>query len=427
MPTSGAPTLLIAGIPMHRIKDVDPHQDTLNKMRAIGRLRGRVLDTSTGLGYTAIEAARSADQVVTIEVDPAVLEVARRNPWSRDLFQRANITQVVGDSYEELLGFAEGSFDAIIHDPPAMRLAGDLYSGEMYRRLYRVLRDGGRLFHYIGDPDSKSGRSVTRGWRCAWKRRALARCAPARRPLACWPARGAAGPAAALGLQPADAHAGRHRRQPPGQRLERGAARPLPGHQGRVHALGRAELLQVPGLFLAQLGGNVSQPRLAQLRPDGGAELVRAGPVRRGPAAQEGHRLTDGAHVDRRARHQGVARVEGALRSTATMSTRSAFMSAASRPGRVPLVSSLMAIPRPRMPRKRSGRPAERVGSPPEMHTPSSSPWRVPSQRSRSPTEMTSGATWPDSLSAAIIQRLWQYPQFRLHPARKTLAAICPG
>ncbi len=163
MPTSGAPTLLIAGIPMHRIKDVDPHQDTLNKMRAIGRLRGRVLDTSTGLGYTAIEAARSADQVVTIEVDPAVLEVARRNPWSRDLFQRANITQVVGDSYEELLGFAEGSFDAIIHDPPAMRLAGDLYSGEMYRRLYRVLRDGGRLFHYIGDPDSKSGRSVTRG------------------------------------------------------------------------------------------------------------------------------------------------------------------------------------------------------------------------------------------------------------------------
>jgi predicted methyltransferase len=163
MPTSGAPTLLIAGIPMHRIKGVDPYQDTLNKMRAIGRLRGRVLDTSTGLGYTAIEAARSAEQVVTIEIDPAVLEVARLNPWSRDLFQRANITQITGDSYEEVAALPEASFDAIIHDPPAMRLTGDLYSGEMYRRLYRVLRDGGRLFHYIGDPDSKSGRSVTRG------------------------------------------------------------------------------------------------------------------------------------------------------------------------------------------------------------------------------------------------------------------------
>lgn len=163
MPTSRAPTLVLAGIPMHRIKDVDPLEDTRNKMRAIGALRGRVLDTSTGLGYTAIEAARTASQVITIEIDPAVLEVARQNPWSEGLWSRENIRQVVGDSFEEVARFGEGQFDAILHDPPAMRLTGDLYSGEMYRRLYRVLRRGGRLFHYVGDPDSKSGRSVTRG------------------------------------------------------------------------------------------------------------------------------------------------------------------------------------------------------------------------------------------------------------------------
>ncbi len=34
MPTRRAPTLLISGLPMHRIKDVDPWEDTQNKIRA---------------------------------------------------------------------------------------------------------------------------------------------------------------------------------------------------------------------------------------------------------------------------------------------------------------------------------------------------------------------------------------------------------
>ena len=42
-------------------------------------------------------------------------------------------------------------------------MAGELYSGEFYRDLFRVLKRKGRLFHYIGDPDSRSGRNVTRG------------------------------------------------------------------------------------------------------------------------------------------------------------------------------------------------------------------------------------------------------------------------
>ena len=29
--------------------------------------------------------------------------------------------------------------------------------------MYRVLRVSGRVFHYIGDPQSRSGRNVTRG------------------------------------------------------------------------------------------------------------------------------------------------------------------------------------------------------------------------------------------------------------------------
>jgi predicted methyltransferase len=163
MPTQGAPTLLISGILMHRIKGIDPHRDTLIKVRTISPLQGRVLDTCTGLGYTAIQAAKVADEVVTVELDPTVLEVARLNPWSQPLFGDPRIQQIVGDSFEEVQGFEDGAFSRILHDPPMFGLAGELYSGECYRHLFRILKPKGRMFHYIGDLDSRSGRRVARG------------------------------------------------------------------------------------------------------------------------------------------------------------------------------------------------------------------------------------------------------------------------
>lgn len=162
MPTESAPTLLVSGIAMHRIKDCDPLRDTQAKVRTLRPLTGRVLDTSTGLGYTAIAAARTAEEVLTVEIDPGVIALARENPWSRELFADPRIARVMGDSFELVQGMPDGSFHRILHDPPAMRLSGDLYSTEMYRHLYRLLRRGGRLFHYVGDPQSKSGRNVTR-------------------------------------------------------------------------------------------------------------------------------------------------------------------------------------------------------------------------------------------------------------------------
>ncbi len=162
-PTLGAPTMLVSGIPMHRIKDTDPHQDTLEKIRTIKPVVGQVLDTATGLGYTAIEAARTAEHVTTIELDPTALKVCRHNPWSQELFNNPKITQVIGDSFDVVAEMEAGRFTRVIHDPPTFSLAGDLYSGEFYRELYRVMRNRSLLFHYIGDPESKSGRSITVG------------------------------------------------------------------------------------------------------------------------------------------------------------------------------------------------------------------------------------------------------------------------
>lgn len=162
-PTRHAPTMLVSGITMHRIKGIDPYEDTLRKVKTIAPITGRVLDTATGLGYTAIEAAKTASEVVTIELDPAGLKVAQRNPWSRALFTNDRITQIVGDTFEEVQQFPPNHFARIIHDPPMFSLAGELYSGAFYRDLYRILTRNGRLFHYIGDLQSTSGRSIVPG------------------------------------------------------------------------------------------------------------------------------------------------------------------------------------------------------------------------------------------------------------------------
>jgi predicted methyltransferase len=58
----------------------------------------QVLDTATGLGYTAIATARCphVNEVVTIEVDHAPLELCRYNPWSQELFASNKIKMLQG-------------------------------------------------------------------------------------------------------------------------------------------------------------------------------------------------------------------------------------------------------------------------------------------------------------------------------------------
>lgn len=163
LPTRRTPSMLIAGFTMHRIVDTDPMEDTLKKIATLTPITGRVLDTATGLGYTAIEAAKTAEQVITIELDAGAQQIARLNPWSQALFDNPKIQQVMGDAFEVVPTFADESFSRIVHDPPVFSLAGELYAAVFYQQLFRVLKRGGRLFHYIGDLNSKSSGTVTRG------------------------------------------------------------------------------------------------------------------------------------------------------------------------------------------------------------------------------------------------------------------------
>jgi hypothetical protein len=156
VPTEGAPTIEIDGIRMHRSKYVKPERDTESKLEVLDLNYGRVLDTCTGLGYTATHSLeRGAEFVITIELDVNVLKIAKMNPWSKTLFTSSYIHKLLGDSYFLINTFPPNFFDYIIHDPPRFSLAGELYSGQFYAFLYRILKARGKLFHYTGEPGSR--------------------------------------------------------------------------------------------------------------------------------------------------------------------------------------------------------------------------------------------------------------------------------
>ena len=157
------PTLKISGVPMHRHTRMNPLQDTETKISAAWP-RGIVLDTCTGLGYTAIFSARIHDveKVITFEKDSNVLEIAKLNPYSNELFTNKKIESKNEDILEAISSFEPNSFGAIIHDPPTFIISPDLYQEKFYRQMLRVLKKGGRIWHYCPEPGKlrKEGSSL---------------------------------------------------------------------------------------------------------------------------------------------------------------------------------------------------------------------------------------------------------------------------
>ena len=152
VPTAGAPLLEISGVKMHISKGTDPFVSASEMAQQVVRKGDKVLDCCSGLGYAAIAAHRlGASEVLSIELSREVMGLRAQNPWSNDLGQEG-IVQRYGNSFELIGTMPATSFDSVIHDPPRFSLAGELYSEEFYREIFRVLRRDGRLFHYTGNP-----------------------------------------------------------------------------------------------------------------------------------------------------------------------------------------------------------------------------------------------------------------------------------
>lgn len=167
----GAPSINLGGFTMHRIAgdNMNPTVDTLAKISSIPLFSGaQVLDTCCGLGYTAISAGEKVGlkgKVTTIEYDEASIEMCAHNPWSQKLFDGSlNIDILNGDACKIIQNFPTGTFHAIIHDPPARALCkSDLYGLQFYSELRRVLKPGGLIYHYIGNPNSQESGRLYRG------------------------------------------------------------------------------------------------------------------------------------------------------------------------------------------------------------------------------------------------------------------------
>ncbi|SFK69259.1 class I SAM-dependent methyltransferase [Lysobacter sp. cf310] len=163
----GAPTFEIDGIKMLPTAKTSPVDDAQRKV-ALVEPRGKVvLDTCGGLGYFAaccLEAG--AARIVSFEKNENVLWLRTLNPWSPDPDApasggRLELTQA--DVSKAIAQIGDASVDALLHDPPRFGIAGELYSQTFYDHLARVLRRGGRLFHYTGSPNKlTSGRDVPR-------------------------------------------------------------------------------------------------------------------------------------------------------------------------------------------------------------------------------------------------------------------------
>ncbi len=161
VPTSSVPTLEINGIKMHRSKDIDPLEDARLKTELVVRPGNNVLDTCGGLGYSALFAVKAgAKHVVSTEKSHSVIRIRQQNPWLHPgarVWQTSEIMDRIQLENVDINGFIktlpDGSFDAVVHDPPRFCSAtGDLYGKVFYNQLARVMRVGARLFHYTGSP-----------------------------------------------------------------------------------------------------------------------------------------------------------------------------------------------------------------------------------------------------------------------------------
>ena len=163
----GAPTFEIDGIKMLPTSKESPIDDARRKVALVAPAGKVVLDTCGGLGYFAgccLDAGVA--HIHSFEKNPDVLWLRTLNPWSpdpdaADVGGRLHLAQ--GDITQAILQIANGSIDAVLHDPPRFGIAGELYSLAFYQQLARVLRRGGKLFHYTGSPNKlTSGRDVPR-------------------------------------------------------------------------------------------------------------------------------------------------------------------------------------------------------------------------------------------------------------------------
>jgi spermidine synthase len=127
---------------------------------ALGAGAHSVLVLGGGDGLAARELLRQpgVDEIVQVELDPAVIELARTTMRSanRGSLNNPRVHVITDDAMTWLRGRQHGSFDAVIVDlpDPDTPVLGRLYSTEFYALVSRALAPGGLMAVQAGSPYS---------------------------------------------------------------------------------------------------------------------------------------------------------------------------------------------------------------------------------------------------------------------------------
>lgn len=150
VPGTTKPYLIVSATRMHK--------EPFLKYLETQNLSGNVLDAGTGMGYSAIIAAKKGCSVVTVEMDQNVIYYQTFNPHSADLFDDDNIQLIKGDVTSIILEFEDEELDYIIHDGGTVKNSGTFFSQQHAFQLFRVLKEKGKLYFYLPNPQANKGR-----------------------------------------------------------------------------------------------------------------------------------------------------------------------------------------------------------------------------------------------------------------------------
>jgi release factor glutamine methyltransferase len=89
----------------------EPAEDSFLMAKSMKISGGAVLDVGTGTGFLALHAAKNADKVLGVDINPRAVELARRNA-ERNRIKNARFMD------SDLFDNVADRFDAIIFNPP---------------------------------------------------------------------------------------------------------------------------------------------------------------------------------------------------------------------------------------------------------------------------------------------------------------------
>jgi release factor glutamine methyltransferase len=112
-----------------------PAEDSLMLADAAKGLKGNVLEVGSGSGLASLSAARSADSVLGVDINPEAVECARVNA------ERNSISNVEFKP-SDLFSGVEGQFDTILFNPPYLPTADDEHVAGQLDKAFDGGKDG---------------------------------------------------------------------------------------------------------------------------------------------------------------------------------------------------------------------------------------------------------------------------------------------